>query len=302
MKLPTLASPWVAENPIRGPIRSLRRHFPRQRCAMKRLNLPLLCLAVCFSLPGNIVAQQALNNEAIVKMVKAGLSEELIISMVNTQPGNYSLTADDVIDLKQSGVTDKIIAAMVTRGSAATVPSPGAPMMASPAVDADHPTIIEVGVYCRKGDQWIEVLPEVVNWKTGGTMKSFASLGVVKKDINGHIVGSRSRTSVSRPAEFGIYMPEGVAITEYQLIRLRARSDYREFRTITGGVFNQKSGAMRDMVQFEGKKVGIRLYSVYLPESLEPGEYGFIHMGSAGGAGGLSSLSMGKMYTFSLTN
>jgi hypothetical protein len=247
-------------------------------------------------------AQQALNNEAIVKMVKAGLSEELIISMINTQPGKYSLTSDDVIGLKQAGVADNIIAAMVTKGAAAATPSPETPVLAAPAATTVQPTTIEVGVYYKKGDQWVEVLPEVVNWKTGGAVKSLASLGVVKKDINGHIVGPRSRTSVGRPAEFGIYMPEGVTITEYQLLHLRAKTDYREFRTITGGVFNQKSGAMRDMVQFEGKKLSSRLYSVNLPESLEPGEYGFIHLGSAGGAGGLSSLSMGKMYTFSLTN
>jgi len=55
------------------------------------------------------------------------------------------------------------------------------------------------------------------------------------------------------------------------------------------------------MVEFEGKKIGSRLYSVKLAESFEPGEYGFICLGSAGGAGGMTSLSMGKMYSFTLT-
>jgi hypothetical protein len=96
-----------------------------------------------------------------------------------------------------------------------------------------------------------------------------------------------------------IAMPEGVAITEYQLIRLRAnKKGYREFRTVTGGVFNAQSGAMRDMVPFEGKKEGTRLYSVILPGNLGAGEYGFIYMGATGGSGGMGSLSMGRMYTF----
>jgi hypothetical protein len=104
------------------------------------------------------------------------------------------------------------------------------------------------------------------------------------------------------PLEFMIYAPEGVAITEYQLIRLRATpgKGYREFRTITGGVFNAKSGAMRDMVPFEGKKVATRLYQVVLPGTLGAGEYGFIYLGASGGSGGMSSLAMGKMYTFRL--
>jgi hypothetical protein len=77
--------------------------------------------------------------------------------------------------------------------------------------------------------------------------------------------GPHSRNSVNSPLEFIISMPEGIAITEYQLIRLRPNKDYREFRTMTGGVFNQKSGAMRDMVPFEGKKLSARMYSVVRP-------------------------------------
>ena len=269
---------------------------------MKRSMMLFFCVAVLLSLPALTTAQQALNNEAIVKLVKAGLSEDLIVGMVNSQPGNYSLGADDVIALKQAGVSDKIIAAIVAKGAAPMAPSTGVASSPAAAAQAPQPTVIEVGVYYRKAGQWIEVLPEVVNWKTGGAVKNLASLGVVKKDVNGNIPGPHSRTSVGRPAEFAIYMPEGVAITEYQLIRLRAKEDYREFRTMTGGVFNQKGGAMRDMVEFEGKKIGSRLYSVTLPESLGPGEYGFIYLGAAGGSGGMTSLSMGKMYTFTLTN
>ncbi len=268
---------------------------------MKLSTIRVFCVALFVSVPALMGAQQVLNNDAVLKLVKAGLSEELILNMVNLQPGNYSLTADEVIGLKQAGVSDRIIAAMVAKGSAAAAPSLGAASSPATAPNAAQPTIIEVGVYYRRGDQWIEVLPEVVNWKTGGAVKNLASMGVVKKDINGNISGPHSRTPVSRPAAFAIYMPEGVSISEYQLIRLRTKEDYREFRTMTGGVFNQKSGAMRDMVEFEGKKVGARLFSVNLPESLEPGEYGFICLGSAGSAGGMTSISMGKMYTFSLT-
>jgi hypothetical protein len=139
-----------------------------------------------------------------------------------------------------------------------------------------------------------------VNWRTGGVLKSVASAGIVKKDVNGLLNGPHSRNSVNSPLEFIISMPEGVAITEYQLIRLRPNKDYREFRTITGGVFNQKGGAMRDLVPFEGKKLSGRIYSVVLPNTLGAADYGFIHMGATGGSGALTSLSMGKMYTFRL--
>ena len=259
----------------------------------------LLLLALVLAAPCSGFSQETLTNDAIVKLVKAGIGEQTIIGMIRTQPGNYTTTTEAIIVLAQAGVSDKIMAEMIARkssGGSPSSPAAAAPV-AAPATPGT-PAIAEVGVYYKKGNEWVDLLPEVVNWKTGGTMKNLASVGVVKKDINGHITGPHSRNSVELPLEVMIYTPEGVAITEYQLLRLRGKEDYREFRTITGGVFNQKSGAMRDIVPFEGKKVGSHLYAVVLPGDLGAGEYGFIYLGGAGGSGGLGSLAMGKMYTF----
>src|SRR5438128_2069909 len=60
-------------------------------------------------------AQEPLNNETILKLVKAGIGEDTIVSMVNQQPGKYSLTTDDIIALKSAGVSDKVIAAIIVR-------------------------------------------------------------------------------------------------------------------------------------------------------------------------------------------
>src|SRR5947209_13731736 len=122
-------------------------------------------------------AQETLTNDAVLKLVKAGLGESLIVSMIQSQPGKYSLGADDLIKLKESGISDKILGAMVTKASspAAQPPTPG-PVSELPA-NAD------VGVYWKKAGVWTEMLPEVVNWKTGGVMKSVASVGIVKGDV-----------------------------------------------------------------------------------------------------------------------
>lgn len=75
-----------------------------------------------------VCAQEALTNDSIVKMVKAGLSENLIVSEIRRQPGKYSLTRDDILKLLQQGVSSRILAAMFGRGSfdAGAVP-PAAP-------------------------------------------------------------------------------------------------------------------------------------------------------------------------------
>ena len=118
--------------------------------------------------------------------------------------------------------------------------------------------VSEIGVYHKVGDEWKQVDPEVVNVKSGGVGKTFLSGGLVKPDINAHINGAHSRNQVRTPVEFLIYMAEGVGITEYQLIHLHEQKNAREFRTVTGGVMHVSSGATRDLMQFEGKKIANR--------------------------------------------
>src|SRR5579863_7598339 len=72
-------------------------------------------IAIVIGCLGN--AQEALTNDSVVKMVKAGLSEDVILSMVRTQPGKYTVAPEQLIDLKSAGVPDRVVAAMVEKGS-----------------------------------------------------------------------------------------------------------------------------------------------------------------------------------------
>jgi len=81
-------------------------------------------------------AQQTLSNDDILKLVKAGLEEDVIVSIIDQQAGKYSLTSDDVIALKNAGVPDKVIAAMVRKN---TAPPPSA---AAPAT-SQEPLVIQ---------------------------------------------------------------------------------------------------------------------------------------------------------------
>ncbi len=247
---------------------------------------------------GAASAQEVLTNESIVKMVSSGLGENLVISMVQSQPGNYVLTPDELLKLKNAGISEKVLAAMVSKGAENDRPGTGeAGRDAAPAVTpVDIPQDMDIGVYAKRGGKWEQVMPEIVNWKTGGVLKHIASAGIVRGDVNGNIQGSHSRNSLTSPIEIVVYAPEAAAITEYQLIHLRENRDYREFRTVTGGVFHESGGATRDLIPFEGKKVASRTYRVVLP-NLGAGEYGFLPPEAVMLSKGSS---IGKMYTFRL--
>jgi hypothetical protein len=155
----------------------------------------------------------------------------------------------------------------------------------------------EVGVYHEQSSEWVEMMPEVVNWKTGGAVKSLATAGIVKGDVNGHLKGSSSRTPLSLPARLLVYCPEGTAITEYQLIRMHEHAKAREFRTVTGGIFHVSGGAMRDTLEFGSAHIAKRTYTIDLT-ALPAGEYGLLSPGASMASS--ASAQLGKMYTFSI--
>jgi hypothetical protein len=259
---------------------------------MRKHLLLLALLALCPIL----TAQQAMNNDAVLKLVKAGLSDDVIVTTINSSAGTYDTSANGIIALKQGGASDKVIAAVVMKASGAT-PAPAAAATAESG-HALPAGIDDIGVYYKdKSGAWVSLMPEIVNFKSGGVLKSFATDGIVKGDTNGHVQGAHAKTQVTFPVVLAVYAPEGVDITEYQLLRLRAHSDNREFRSVTGGVFHSSGGAKRDDVDFQPVKLAPRLYQITLDQALGKGEYGLLPPGSYTSS---NMASGGKIYSMSI--
>ena len=90
---------------------------------------------------------------------------------------------------------------------------------------------------------------------------------------------------------------EGSQITEYQLLKLRPRSDSREFRTVTGGILHVSGGATRDTLDFNSSHIAKRTYAIHLP-TLPVGEYGLLS--PAASSASSAAAQLGKMYTFTI--
>jgi hypothetical protein len=249
--------------------------------------------------------------EDIIKLAKAGLSEDIIIEQIRKRGQPYDLSTDQILALKAANVSDRIVAFMLDPSNrepaAAPAPSPVAaaappatpslapPLALAPAVPTSSPSRQsplphEVGVYAKKNGDWIPVPSEMVNWKTAGALKTIATVGVIRENVNGLVAGVRSKTALNGPVQLMIVPPEGVELSEYQLVHLRVEKDCREFRTVTGGVLHSHSDASRDRLPLEGKKLAGRQYSVDFPEGAGPGEYGLLPPASTNGTG--------KIYSF----
>jgi hypothetical protein len=56
-----------------------------------------------------------LTNASIVKLVKAGFKEKSIITIIASKPVTFDLSTDRLIELKRTGVSEKVILAMMAR-------------------------------------------------------------------------------------------------------------------------------------------------------------------------------------------
>jgi hypothetical protein len=87
-------------------------------------------LAACCLLVGQQTDRtqiKELNNESVIKLAKAGLSDDLIISTINASSGKYDTSPDGLIALRRAGVSDTVVSTLVHKGAAtASQSSPAA--------------------------------------------------------------------------------------------------------------------------------------------------------------------------------
>ena len=241
------------------------------------------------------VQSKLLNNDAIIKMTKAELDEGIILQTVRSQPGDYRTGPDDLIALKNQGVSQTVITAMLARNSGLQQRAAPAPIEVAPlSVNTDDP-----GVYFKnKQGQWEAVGPELVRYRDGGALKSLVTNNIVKKDENGVVSGPKSKLGIAPGTEMMILAPANTDAVEYVILHFRGKSDRREFRVKTGNVFHSETGTDRDALDIPIHKVSQHLFAFTVPHDLQKGEYGVLAPGQAA-TPGISHA--GKVYTFSIT-
>jgi hypothetical protein len=260
-----------------------------------------------------LTSDEILTNDAIIKLVKVGINEDVIIAKIQESLCSFDLSVDGMVALKESGVSDRLMAVLMNPTKppeAKPAPTPirppevavkptapkEPPKPAEPPAAAVLPKLpSEVGVYAKKGEQWAEIEPEVVTYHTSGAFARLATAGVVQNDLNGRVSGAHSLNAMKAPLEFLIVVAEGSAITEHRLIHFQQQRNTREFLAVIGGIFSSSGGATRDVLPYESTKVVGRTYSIKLPK-LGVGEYGFLVAG-----GDVSSSKAGKIFTFRVT-
>ena len=247
--------------------------------------------------------EQALNNESIIKMANAQLSEKVIITTINASPGAYDTSPDALIALKQAGVGDKVIAAIAAKGAGATPDSAAPSSPDASASPAPLPLGIDnIGAYYKdSGGNWQPLPSEVVIFQSGGVIKHFASAGLMKQDLNGLIGGMRSRLVVNTPVTFVLHVTQGHTASDYELVRLHVVGNNRQFQSVAGGLIHEStSSSIRDEIDFSSTQIGPSAYQIVLNNGLGNGEFGFLEPQDTSSP--KTPASSGKIFTFAIVD
>ena len=83
---------------------------------MRVHNFARSLLALLLLIVTGVAAQQknpALTNDDILKMVKGGLQETTVLNAITANETDFDVSAKALLDLKEAGISDKIIDAML---------------------------------------------------------------------------------------------------------------------------------------------------------------------------------------------
>lgn len=78
------------------------------------------------------VAQETMNDASVLKLIWAHMSDDVIVSMINSHPGNYDTSPDAISALKKAGASKSVISAIITRASGVTPASAAHSATAAP--------------------------------------------------------------------------------------------------------------------------------------------------------------------------
>lgn len=281
------------------------------------------------ALLAGLKAQEPLTNAAIVKMVKAGLSEDIIVSMVKSQPAQYSISPDQLIGLKAAGVSDKIVAVIVEKSAGGSAPgaptASGATRLAGTVAAGDPNDPLaphDSGIYLyakeRNGEYKLTVLEQAAyqGSKTGGLLGSALTYGIKKAKMKAVIPGQHAsiRTPDTQPVFYFYFEDKAAGLgksgfgtgavsnpNQFALINLDVTKSSRE--TIIGefGALGATTGTHeKSMVTFKSERIRAGLYKVAPNGPMTPGEYCFLVSQVSMGAFGAGAAGAAQIFDFAV--
>lgn len=257
----------------------------------------------CFALfMSGAATAETMDNKSIVTLVGAGIGPDLIIDKINTEMCGYDVSMDSIIALKQKGVGDEVIGAMVRR--CATLGQERG--ISGDNSSADPLVMHSPGIYAFERNADDAVLRMVRPSKSSGEKTTGNGSLIFPFKTKMVIPGANSHISVPASApEFYFYfdvsdekvsdfgMEDSAAAqspSEFTLVALTPKKDRRELTVgkasfYLGVAVGVKKGVdSKSSLPFEVSEVAAGIFKVVPADTLAVGEYAFVFTGANGAA------------------
>ncbi|MBE7516725.1 MAG: hypothetical protein HS105_08980 [Chloracidobacterium sp.] len=278
---------------------------------MKKKNLILtavvaLIISLCASF---VLAQEKMTNDEVIQLTKAGLASSIIVGKINTSPTNFDMSTDALIKLKQAGVSDDVVNAMLVakNGKAAVNNNTISPSAGDPN---DPMSKHSFGIYLyqeKDGQRKMTQLQAKVSSqnRTGGKFTASITpfgLGKVKTKTNLDGRNADLQLQETMPVFYfyldastgGLNTASGIPASpsEFSLIRFHVRGDDREVTISKENSWSGKGGLSGEyVVGLKSEDLGNGVFRVTPAVTLTKGEYAFylLNSGNANTAAGVGS-------------
>ena len=183
-------------------------------------------------------AAQAMNNDEVLKLVKAGLSEALILQSIETAPAPaFDTSAAGLVALKSGGASDAVVAKILSRRSAAATASTATATATAVSGGACKLASNDVNLLAiRDGARQLNIGYRVAEVETetqgGSTLANIFTLGIASERAlaSAVIAGARSQNRIQsrRPVFPDLIAPTGQhADDTFVLVRLSPKGPNR---------------------------------------------------------------------------
>jgi hypothetical protein len=224
------------------------------------------------------VAAADMNNADIIKMIKTGLGESVILQVIKANPGSYNTSADAVIALKSAGVPDNVIAAMLSRNSGGpqTAAPPLSPLLAEYAARSGGARLAFDISVSSNGKQAATLTAEPVQIN----MSSSKQRSLIKPSLLGsrHLPG-QDRTVAGETASIKVAQSDSLVFTASPQVLANARLVRTKPKDGARFVYETQDGqsvAKAEYVEATISTSGDGVITLRPKEPLVPGGYAII--------------------------
>ncbi|MDD3040150.1 hypothetical protein [Bacteroides sp.] len=244
---------------------------------MKKLILLFIFLLAGYTISN---AQEVLTNQSVIDMLEIGLGEDVIIAKITTSECDFSISINDLKDLKEKGVSDNIIIAMVKQEKD----------------NNEQSKTLLPGLYFNDNDSLIKIFPTTFSGTKTNTLGSAFSYGIASAKIKSTMPGSSSKNIVNTVTPEFIFLfdkkQENAPLSEwwfsvasspsqFVLVKLNKKEKSRELGTGKVNVYAGSSMGIDEesIIKFTISKTNDFEFKVIPEDILQPGEYCFFYQG-----------------------